>query len=266
MTKANVNSSIFTYKTNWDMIYHQHIEFEMSLVLEGRGIFTCLEQEYALNKGSVILIPSNILHTYKALSPIRFAVCEFGNMPSPLLEIFHEIVPKTKPVVLSIPLLEVDSYEALFRIWLRMISDALADKEMTIQTWFRLLFLFISFHGRKESSVLTVSAAADYIRTHLKNEVKIFELAHLCRLTESGFRRAFHKEFGLSPKLFQQQCRMTETQWLLRSTQESIQYIAGNVGFPRIHAFSAWFQKNEGISPTEWRRRQQGNIELDAHS
>ncbi|HZG75575.1 MAG TPA: AraC family transcriptional regulator, partial [Paenibacillus sp.] len=39
----------------------------------------------------------------------------------------------------------------------------------------------------------------------------------------------------------------------LGSTDRAVQEIGEAVGFETVHAFSAWFKKSVGVSPTEWK-------------
>jgi transcriptional regulator GlxA family with amidase domain len=81
-------------------------------------------------------------------------------------------------------------------------------------------------------------------------------LAQSASLSESGFRKLFKKAYGVTPKQYQQSCRMTEAKWLLRSSGKSIQGIAELIGFKNMHSFSTWFQQQEGKPPSEWRKMQ----------
>jgi AraC-like DNA-binding protein len=153
--------------------------------------------------------------------------------------------------------LALEQYEQLFRQWLRMISGPMVEAEQCLDTWIHLLTLFILQHQTSLPTGVTVVSSADYIKNSLHSQISMSELAKRCGLSESAFRTSFKKTFGVSPKFYQQTCRLSEAKWLLRSTDRPIQQVAQRVGFTGIHAFSAWFQKLEAISPKDWRKGQQ---------
>ena len=119
-----------------------------------------------------------------------------------------------------------------------------------------MLLLFISEHSQADHQALSITHIADYIREHLHMGLQIADLAGMASLSEEGFRKRFYKVFGMTPKQFQQQCKLTESKWLLSSTEKDMQAIAESIGFTQLHSFSAWFKKLEGSSPSDWRKNQ----------
>ncbi|PYI56274.1 helix-turn-helix domain-containing protein [Paenibacillus flagellatus] len=113
---------------------------------------------------------------------------------------------------------------------------------------------------RRPSQAVSIASAADYIRERPGAEISIRQLAGMAGLSESTFRRLFHETYGVSPKQFAQRCRLAEAQWLLRASAKPVRYVAEQTGFQSIHAFSAWFQRTVGLTPSEWRKRQGGGM------
>ncbi len=240
------------------MGYHVHDDREISVVLEGNGMFEFEDQSWSIEAGHTLVIPSGIPHNYKAVNPIRFGVLQYSSRSKTLDVLFQRLVDKQKPTLHWLSPLDLKQYEALFRSWLKMISKSLKDSEQVTATWVQLLMLYIIEHSQLDHYRLSISNAAEYIRTGLSDSLKVDDMAKLSGLSVSQFRRAFLADFGMSPKQFQQQCRLTEAKWLLRSSNKSILTIAESLGFQHLHSFSTWFQKSEGYPPSAWRRIQQG--------
>jgi AraC family transcriptional regulator len=259
--KPEVGTAISSFGENWDMGFHSHAGIELSVVLEGKGNFQCDGLNALLEKGDVVLIQSNVLHRYNTVNnSIRFAVLDFQFMPSLFLEGFLHLLAGQAAKVLRFSKMHLEQYEALFRIWLRSLSEQTVEVAALITAWGNLFLVFIQQNGRPQPALLSVSTAEDYIRNQLNGDLKVAELALLCGLSESSFRRAFHASYGMSPKQYQQECRMTEAKWLLRSSDNTIQQVADQVGFAGVHAFSAWFHLKDGLPPSEWRRQQIGRF------
>ncbi|WP_165822392.1 helix-turn-helix domain-containing protein [Paenibacillus montanisoli] len=258
MSGPHVKGSLVVHGSGWIMGPHVHSSLEVSVVLEGRGSFSCAGKDYPLEAGNVILIPPELTHDYASMTDIRFAVIEATRMPEPTVSLFHRLAPLDEPRILMLSPMALEQYEGLYRQWLRMISQPLQDETRCYTTWMDLLLLFLLQHQSSGSLSLSVAASADVIRSSVSSEISISALAKRCGLSESAYRASFKEAYGVSPKQYQQQCRIEEAKWLLRSTSRPIQLIGEQVGFTTIHSFSAWFQKKEGASPTDWRKMQQG--------
>jgi len=254
-----VNTSIVLEESDWNMDFHTHPEsVEISVLLEGSGEFECLGKTYRIESGHVIIIPVNLPHAYRARTPVRFAVIEAGGLHTDTCDLFHVMWAGNTPSIFFLTPLSLEMYAGLFRFWIRTVSGVLQDRSRNIKAWLEVMILFLREHGKDANNSITLVATADYIRGNLYKEISVAALAKQCGLSESAFRSQFKKTFGSSPKQFHQTCRIEEAKWLLRATDRPIQSIAEDIGFVALHSFSAWFQKNEGIPPSEWRKRQHG--------
>lgn len=104
-------------------------------------------------------------------------------------------------------------------------------------------------------NILVISNALDYIRKYYMQQISISELADICHLSESHFRRMFHEIMGASPLDFLNSTRIDEACRLLRSTEESILTISEQVGFHSISSFNRYFVKLMSVSPRIWRKQ-----------
>lgn len=251
-----LGSSIANQDAGWDMGFHHHSAYEIAVVLSGRGRF---EIEHFISKieaGDVVLIPPGLPHRYLATTPIRFGVFQIENIKQAQIDLFKQLVPDCYPVIINLSRLELEQFESLFKHWLRITSQPLKEAERYSQTWLDLFLFFLLQQRQAAAQVLSIRAAADYIRENLDKEFQIKELTQQAGLSESAFRKQFKATYGLTPKQYQQQCRLIEARWLLRSSGNSVGYIAEQLGFSSLHSFSAWFSLQEKLSPTEWRNRQ----------
>jgi AraC family transcriptional regulator len=239
---------------------HAHSEIEITVVIEGRGTFEFEAQEYIIEKGSVVIIPADVAHLYTSSRNICFGVLHTGELTDVSARLFAQLAPHGQPRVLSLSALDLEQYIAIFRSWLKVISQPLQDRTRTILSWVEIFILFMRDFAHQSPSFISISRAAHYIKTNLQSEILIGELAGQASLSVSSFRAVFKAAYGLSPKQYQQQCRITESKWLLRTTDLPVQQIAEQLGFRSLHAFSHWFLSNEeeGYSPKKWRDMQQG--------
>lgn len=92
------------------------------------------------------------------------------------------------------------------------------------------------------------------IEANLYENLSVDELAHLCGMSLSSFKRTFRKAFGAAPATYIRQQRMERATKLLRRTEQRVSEVAFDCGFQDLAHFSRTFQKIYGMSPTEWRR------------
>lgn len=102
-------------------------------------------------------------------------------------------------------------------------------------------------------------SAADYsfqdvIQRNLFEDLSIEELAFLCGLSLSSFKRKFKGIYGSPPNKYITCKRLEKAQVLLKSSQLSISEIAYDCGFSDVGYFSKVFKKNYNILPSEWRK------------
>lgn len=148
------------------------------------------------------------------------------------------------------------------------ILDELEEKKANYQTSVKGLLLslcieFLRIHNEEKQTKddeqpensLVISPALDYIHANYMAQFTIEDLANLCHLSVTHFRRLFLSIMGTSPLDFVNNTRIYQACILLRSTEEPILSISEQVGFHSISSFNRYFSKVMHISPREWRAK-----------
>jgi AraC-like DNA-binding protein len=95
----------------------------------------------------------------------------------------------------------------------------------------------------------------DWIESHLSShEITVADLSRQVFISETHFRRVFHKVFGMSPVQFIRQRRIERACTLLRTTDIPIKQLAQDCGFAEDAFFSRVFHRLVGTSPAAYRR------------
>lgn len=89
----------------------------------------------------------------------------------------------------------------------------------------------------------------DYCRDH-----DVPALAALCSLSETHFRRLWHRVFGTSPTAYLRAKRMARAKDLLLSGVYSVSEAARAVGYDDANYFARVFRREVGLSPSEFMR------------
>ncbi|CAM3817699.1 helix-turn-helix domain-containing protein [Marinicrinis lubricantis] len=107
----------------------------------------------------------------------------------------------------------------------------------------------------KLGDTLVISPVLEYIYNNYMAPISIDDLADLCHLSTTHFRRKFREIMGASPLDFVYSTRIDEACKLLRSTEDSILSISEKVGFQSVSSFNRCFAKLMGTSPRAWRKK-----------
>ena len=128
------------------------------------------------------------------------------------------------------------------------------------------LYLFIDYLSRSSSSQITASGrvrdfyikeALNYIEQNFQNDISVENIASFCGLNRTYFGRIFKETVGKSPQQFLLSYRMAKAAELPKLTELSISDIGNAVGYPNQLHFSRAFKNVYGVSPREWRNKNQ---------
>ena len=97
--------------------------------------------------------------------------------------------------------------------------------------------------------------ALDWALTHLDQPLGVTELARAAALSPRTFVRRFHAELGGTPHRWLTRQRVLAAQRRLESAHESIEEVAGAVGFGTAQTLRLHFRRILRTSPTSYRRR-----------
>ncbi len=111
--------------------------------------------------------------------------------------------------------------------------------------------------GVKEESVVGnqyVIASKEYIRVHLCQPFQVMDIAKSLGISDRYLYNLFIKYEGQSPKEYINDVKIKYAEKLLKNSHSSISEIATSVGYYDVLAFSRFFSKKKGVSPSEYRK------------
>jgi len=98
---------------------------------------------------------------------------------------------------------------------------------------------------------------AEFIEEHLAEDISLAALAELVDLSLYHFARAFTQSFGMPPHRYHCARRMDRARSLLRMPALSVTQVGSRIGFCETSSFTRAFRKFTGLTPSEYRRRQE---------
>ncbi|TDS13578.1 AraC family transcriptional regulator [Maribacter caenipelagi] len=94
------------------------------------------------------------------------------------------------------------------------------------------------------------------IKLHLYENLSLEELAKLCNLSLSSFKRQFKTIFQDSPTNYINHRRIEKAKELLKVSDYSISEISFHIGIQDPQYFTRFFKKKVGITPSSFRKKQ----------
>lgn len=126
-----------------------------------------------------------------------------------------------------------------------------------------LLHQYISFLaeslGRRFMKESPALAMKNYIEQNLTVPISINDIADSVHLSRSRCIHLFREAYGTTPYNYYLSMKLELAQSMLYHTGLSIQAVSERLGFTCQHHFSAFFKKQTGISPAQYRDKISGH-------
>ena len=206
-----------------------------------------------IKKGSLVYIPQGAC--YKTL----YYQCDAGTAQTQLLE--FELINESNNIFVASPSIMVLQLNRTYDI------DIVFDELVTIYNKPILSYNMMkskcyaflheickSFHYELMYSkkYTPIAAGIAYLEQKHSYDLSVAEIAQMCHVSESCFRKLFQQYSGVSPIQYKANNLLRQAKDMIRSGDLSIYEIALQLGFNDVGYFSRWFKKNTGISPSNF--------------
>ena len=206
-------------------------------------------------KGEIVYIPQDSV--YKT----RFSDTKEGKVSTVLIE-FRTLLSDGTPFVFFREPTTVSKnasgiseyFEEMVRLFMTPVSSPSLKKSV--------LYRILSTIGYEErtAGLLTTEFAsiADgimYMENDINQEKNISEIAQMCHVSPSYFRKLFRKYSGMSPMEYQIQVKLSHAKRLLQTNTMRISEISDMLGFFDPAYFCRLFKKYTGISPKDYAKK-----------
>jgi transcriptional regulator GlxA family with amidase domain len=109
-----------------------------------------------------------------------------------------------------------------------------------------------------------VEAAISIMHQSLTKEWSTSVLSRRVNLSPVRLRELFKRDTGRSPARYLRDLRMSRANDLLQSTFLSIKEITVHIGIRNVGHFIREFKKRNGVTPSAFRSRSRGSLEMDS--
>lgn len=147
----------------------------------------------------------------------------------------------------------------MFELEHKGVNYQLSVKGLMLSLFMKLMRIHSANKGKEltnkdiHENAIVISPALDYVKEKYMMNFPIEDLADMCHLSQTHFRRVFHEIMNTSPLNYLNTTRILQSCILLRTTEESILSISEQVGFRSVSSYNRHFSEIMGTQPSEWR-------------
>lgn len=250
---------------------HFHNGIEIGICYEGTGLFFIDNRILSFGPGDVSIIFPDQPHIAQSpdANPSRWSFLTvdterlFCDMSTDQFHAVRSAVSGRHFMSGILPGAEYRNLSALVRILFEELESTEPNHKLSAKGLILSILLMasrLSEDGSEQSSdrapseeILLLSPAISHICSHYPEDVTVPDLAKLCNLSVSHFRRLFHRTMGRSPSEYLLEVRMRMARSLLKATAIPISEVSMIIGFGSLSSFNRHFKECNGISPREYR-------------
>ena len=230
--------------------------YVVHIILGGCGTLTVGEQSYPVSKGEAFVIYPGQEAVYQSDAEEPWQYMWIG---------FHGYIAKKTARFMGFteenPVIHVHNLE-LLRKEIETIMEAreltFANMMKRFSSLYALISMMIDENSESKepenpSNITYVNEAVEIIMQSYSKKLKISDIAAKIGISRNYLTDLFKNEFEMSPQSFLMNFRMEKAAQELMETNESVQNIGINVGYPDPLAFSKAFKQKFGMSPSAYR-------------
>lgn len=256
-----------------DNTLHFHNLFEVGYCRYGDGEMILDEKNWHYETNMFSAIPPNYPHTTISEEE-NFWEYFFFDPEAIVAEIYPDNVPKQREALLIInkraDLMNAAEHQEMAEI-IKRILEEMRDKnsyykETTQNLIKTFVFMLMRMHKSMDAEaptlteletgggLVSIKPAIEYIEEHYSEDIRAKELADVCNMSETHFRRSFVDIINMAPMDYLNLVRVQKACDTMKKTEHSMEIVAVECGFGNVSTFNRNFKKYLGTSPYQWKK------------
>ncbi|MDE6108332.1 MAG: helix-turn-helix domain-containing protein, partial [Oscillospiraceae bacterium] len=253
---------------------HLHDYFEIIFILSGECRITVDGQLHTLGSEDIIAINGHVPHE------LHSAECDLVSVQFEQ-SLFEQTLPEPQhPDFLCNSAIQGDSaaFEAIRRLIARLVKNN-ADRQLgfELRNWslvYELMdVMYNNFRGDAGTTATKsyryaarVAQITSLINAHYTENFSLSQLAAEVHLSAPYLSKFFEQHFGMGFLAYLTKLRLSHALDALERTEDTIEAISADSGFPNSYAFVQAFKKEYGILPSVYRRQYRANQKSNSPS
>lgn len=236
---------------------------ELIFITGGSGDITLAQKKYPVKKGMLFYICPDVLHSIETSreEPIYFFSVHFSyayvSFEDGKWAVEDEM--KTLPIEPVQELMDYYPIEEIFKKLVDTWNAKLPGYEFFSKTFLQQLFIALYQNKRRQnrnySSSLKVERVIAYMHQHIQQRVTLPELSAVMQISPFYLSRTFKTITGYSIIEYFNRIKIDKAKELIIEGDKKVKEVAQILGFSDEFYFSRMFKKVEGVSPSEFYRK-----------
>ena len=232
-------------------------DYQVLYISAGKGTFWFDGVETELPRGSAVLFRPEVsqIYSFHIQDRAEYYWCHFtGSEADKLLETCHISPEQT--------VFRPDTSSDYPMLYLQMIRELQLKQECyndVLEACLRHLLLLLHRNddgsADKEAVLGFIDCAIGYFNRSYTQDIRVMEFAKHHLVSPSWFAEHFKQATGCSPQQYIIQLRIVNAMHLLDNTEYTVAQVAAAVGYTNTQYFHRLFHKRTGLTPTEYRHR-----------
>lgn len=259
------------YGTDEKDLMHFHNYLEIGYCYWGNGLLRIEETELQYKGGLLTLIPQNIPHTTlsedNGICKWEFLFIDINSFIRKEMQ-FKRLVPEEviKKIGKNSYVLHWNENRQLTNIVVSILEEYREQKpyfKQSVIGYLRALVIEMLRISEDMSSSVTIDEkrvnnyienSVNYFAEHYVEDIKMQDVANMCGLSESHFRRVFGESIGMKPLDYLNMVRVNKACEILSNEDISVEEVGYRVGFQNPSTFGRNFKKLIGQTPYQWKK------------
>jgi AraC family transcriptional regulator, arabinose operon regulatory protein len=244
----------------WKHMHRVLMNYELFIQTRGTLYLSDGTEDFALTEGEFLLMPPRTLQYGYRESDCSFYWLHFTTQGHDTIQ-EAELEHVYEPGVIVLPGKGTLRSPDKPVVMMKQLQDSVRSyREKTLNNYlttgilceiYNQLFMVRQESGKQQQQLY--NDIVDYIKWNRHENLKVVQLARHFGYNAKHLSSLFSSVSGLPLKQYILQEKMEAAKFLLTDTNQKIQEIALQLGFPDSHPFMKSFKKMTGMTPTEYR-------------
>lgn len=228
----------------WNFAPHSHDCIELMYFINGNGKIEVLGESLNVSLHDTVIYPAGWIHQDGFSSDLqREIICLWVEIPELVIDRAIHLYGQNS---------------GIGNVFKMIFSEAKEKRADEYELEYLLKYLFTLVFRESDVSHKNPhfeERIVNYIQEHYPEKILIKDLAKTEHVSESYLSRKFKAHTGMTIVSYINQCRIEEAQFLLVSTDLTVNEIAYRIGFETPKYFFRVFKEIIGSSPGEFRKK-----------